>query len=43
MSSNDASITVTESALKLYIKEILLLKSLLMGTALARVAVRIIA
>lgn len=32
-----------ESALKLYIKEIVLLKSFLMGAALARVAVRVIA
>lgn len=37
------ALSLWESALKLYIKELVLLKSLLMGTALAGVAVRVIA
>lgn len=43
ISSNDSATIVRGSALKLYIKEIVLLKYLLMGIALARFAVRVIA
>lgn len=40
ISSNNSSIIVVESALKLYIKEMVLLKPLLLGATLARVAVQ---